>query len=138
MADAASALLAVLDDGRVDLRAVIADLGPIGAITVLDDLALEQLVRAFEGVLREALQGGGEQRDLVLQTTVPALVAQGQGVLEVVEAQAAVFVAVAAALVEAADAGDREAVRTWMARYAAGYVREVAELTLAAQQDGTG
>ena len=136
MADPTTALLAVLDSDRVDLHAVIAEIGPVGAIAVLDDVAYDQLVRAFTAVLCEALQGGREQRDLVLQTAIPAVVARGQGVLELVEAQAATFVAVGAALVEAVEPGDRAAARVWMARYAAGYVREVAELALAAQQDG--
>ena len=137
MAEPQAALLTVLDKGQVDLRTVVGDLGPVGAIAVLDDVALDQLVRAFESVLVEALRGGREQRDLVLQTTVPAVVAQGQGILEVVEAQAAIFVAVGAALVGAVPAADRAAVREWLAHYAGGYVREVAELALAAQRDGT-
>ena len=120
--------MAALDGGRVDVRRAVDDLGPVGAIAALDEQALEQLVRAFEAVLREALTGGREQRELVLQAAVPAIVANGAGLLDLIEAQVAVFVSVSAAVLEAVDPGERPAARVWLARYAGDYVREVAEV----------
>jgi hypothetical protein len=138
MPDAAAALLAVLDDGRVDLAAVA---GEIGEATgqqdpAVDDQTSEQFLRAFEVLLREGLQGGREQRELVMESAVPALVANGQGALDLVESHVAFFVGLSSVMVEAVDAEARQAARGWMVRYASEYVREVTEVALDAERDG--
>jgi hypothetical protein len=134
---AASALLATLDDGRVDLAAVAAEIGETQEQeATVDEQTSEQFLRAFEALLREGLQGGREQRELVMESAVPALVANGQGAMDLLESHVAFFVGLSSVMIDAVDPGVRPAARIWMLRYAAEYVREVTEVALAAERDG--
>lgn len=138
MADAASAILAALDDGRVSVRAAleIAAGATDAPAADIDERATEQFIRAFESLLREALQGGSELRPLVLDAAVPALVARGTGALDLVERQVALFVVLTGATVDAVDAADRPGVEAWMAHYASMHIRDIAERALAAERVG--
>jgi hypothetical protein len=137
MPDAAAALLAVLDDGRVDFATVAEEIGEaMGRDRTLDPQAGEQFLRAFEALLREALHGGREQRELVMAAAVPALVANGQSALDLLESHVAFFVGLSTVMIDAVEAGVRPAARVWMLRYAAEYIREVTGLALAAERDG--
>jgi len=119
--DAVAAITEALDSGRVELRTVAgqaeAALGREAAD--LDERAAEQFLRAFEVLLREALAGGREQRELIIQKAVPALVASGRSAPDLVESHVGLFVVLTSAFVAAAGAGQRDAVRDWLARYSA-------------------
>ena len=93
-----------------------------------DDRASEQFMRAFLALLREAIQGGGEQRDLVMQTAVPALVASGQTPEQLVHGHVAFFMVLQARMVAAVPGELRDDAALWLARYAAGYTAEVLEV----------
>ena len=138
MPDAAAALLAVLDDGRVDFATISQEIGEAmgGQDDTLDPQAGEQFLRAFEALLREALHGGREQRELVMEAAVPALVANGQSALDLLESHVAFFVGLSAVMVDAVDDQVRPAARVWMLRYAAEYIRDVTTVALAAERDG--
>jgi hypothetical protein len=138
MPDAAAALLAALDDGRVDVATVAAEVGEATGQqeSAVDDQAGEQFLRAFEALLREGLQGGREQRELVMESAVPALMANGQTVGDLVESHVAFFVALSSVMIESVEAGVRPDARAWLLRYAAEYIREVTEVALAAERAG--
>ena len=138
MTDGAAAILAALDAGRVDIRAVAesASAATDAPAADIDERATEQFFRAFESLLREALHGGSDQRPLVLDAAIPALIARGPSALDLVERQVALFVVVGAAMVEAVDDGARPAVRSWIAHYASFHIRDVAERALAAEREG--
>ncbi len=135
MPDPATAILAALDDGRVDVRALAERLAEAtdAPRAAIDERAAEQFFHAFDALLREALHGGGDQRALVLDAAVPALIARGQAPLDLVERQVALFMVLTAAMVEAVDAAERPGVRIWMARYASTHIRDVAERALAVE-----
>lgn len=134
MDETTSALLAALDG--VDLRAVAESVGDADAEPgdELSEAAQDQFLRAFTTLLREGLEGGREQRELVMETAVPAIVASGQtSVLELVAGHVSIFVALTQRLVEAVPEAVRGDACVWMARYAAEYTREVTERALAAE-----
>ena len=138
MPDAAVAVLAVLDDGRVDFATVAEEIGQAmgGRDDKLDPQAGEQFLRAFEALLREALHGGREQRELVMEAAVPALVANGQSAMDLLESHVAFFVGLSTVVVEAVEDRVRPAARVWMLRYAAEYIRDVTTVAFAAERDG--
>jgi hypothetical protein len=134
MSETTTALLAALD--RVDVRAVAESVNDPDAQPrdELSDAAQDQFLHAFVALLREGLEGGHEQRELVMETAVPALVASGQtSVLELVAGHVSIFVALTQRLVEAAPEAVRADAGVWMARYASEYTREVTERALAAE-----
>lgn len=133
-----AALLRALDEVGPRLRALGESAAPPDAPPPepqLDDAA-DQLLRAFVALLREALEGGREQRELVIPTAVPALVAAGQTTLEIVEGHVTFFMLLSAQLLDVVEADVRDEAAVWLARYAGEYVREVAEAALAAERDG--
>ena len=133
MSDVADAIAAALD--RIDLAAIAAQLGD-GEVeaTQTDQAATEQFLRAFEALMREALEGGRDQRDLVMDAAIPALVEHGMTTAELVNSHTAFFVALAPPLVEAVEpAGLRDEAALWLAAYAGDYTREVAERAEAAR-----
>jgi hypothetical protein len=135
-----AALLRALDDVGPRLRALGESAAPPDAPPPDPqmDEAAEQLLRAFVALLREALEGGREQRDLVFPTAVPALVAAGQTALEIVEGHVSFFMVLSAQLLDAVGADVRDDASVWLARYAGEYVREVTEIALAAERDAGG
>ena len=135
MSDVTNAIAAALD--RVDFAALAAQMRDSGVertTATLDDAATDQFVRAFQALMREALEGRREQRDLVMDAAVPALVARGSTVADLLRSHVAFFVALAPRLVEAVQpAGLRDEAAAWLAEYAAEYVLEVTERAEAAQ-----
>lgn len=123
------ALLTALDQVTPELPAIAerltedADVQRAG-----DERATEQFIRAFLALLREGIEGGGEQRDLVMQTAVPALVASGQTTEQLVHGHVAFFMVLQARMVNAVPEELRDDAALWLARYAAGYTTEVLEV----------
>jgi hypothetical protein len=123
MSDVTDAIAAALD--RVDLAAVARQLGA-GEKSGLDDTATEQFLRAFEALLREALEGGREQRELVMDAAVPALVRNGQTAADLLRSHVEFFVALAPSVVGGVEpAGLRDDAAVWLGGYAAEYTAEV-------------
>jgi hypothetical protein len=123
----AGSLLQALDRVAPELRALAESVQDEDADPSLDEAAGEQFLRAFEALLREGFEGRRDQRDLVMETAVPALVATGQSSAELVEGHVAFFVILSARLLEEVPANLRDQAGPWLARYAGDYVREVTE-----------
>jgi hypothetical protein len=138
MSDATSALLAALD--RIDVRAVADSLDTPEAAPAedtLDAAAQDQFLHAFVALLREGLEGGGEQRELVMETAVPALISSGRtSVVELVAGHVGFFMALSQRLLAEVGEDVREDAGAWMTRYATDYTREVTERALAAERGG--
>lgn len=123
------ALLSALDAVTPELPAFVERLSEDADVQRAgDDRATEQFLRAFLALLREGIAGGGEQRDLVMQTAVPALVASGQTPEQLVHGHVAFFMVLQARIVASVPAELRDDATLWMARYAAGYTCEVLEV----------
>lgn len=127
------ALLSALDAVAPELPALAERLADEGAAEPTgDDRATDQFLRAFLALLREGIEGGGEQRDLVMQTAVPALVSAGQTPEQLVHGHVAFFMVLQSRLVPAVPEELRDDAALWLARYAAEYTREVLEVAGAA------
>lgn len=123
-----STLHAALDEVTPALPGLLSSLEPASETTsLLEGDAMEQLLRAFVSLMHENIDGGREQRDLVMATAVPGLVAAGQTPGQLVRTSVAFFMALQPAMLDATPAGDRAAVARWLAGYAAEYVCETLE-----------
>jgi hypothetical protein len=113
------------------------DRGPEApADETISEAAQEQFLHAFVELLREGLQGGSDQRELVMETAVPAIVSAGQTALDLVAGHVAFFTALSPPLLDAVPERLRTDAAAWLARYAADYTREVTERALAAEGSG--
>lgn len=123
-----AALLAAVDAVEAELPALADQLAEPGRPrAAADEQTTAQFLHAFIALLREALEGGSEQRELVMQTAVPALVAGGQSSLDLLGGHVAFFTALSPRLLaQVAEAHRSDALR-WISRYAADYTREVVE-----------
>lgn len=140
MSDVRAALLTAIDQTCDDFGA-IADQVSGPAVTqgspVADPHARDQFVRAFAALLREGVEGGTEQRELVMETAVPALVANGQSAMELLRAHVAFYTALSPHLLAAVPESLRAEAGTWLAGYAADYTREVVERAQAVERAAT-
>ena len=136
MSDVIAALRAAVDatcDQFLGIAEGIAEPGSLEGRTDADRKASEQFVHAFAELLREALRGERAQRELVMETAVPALVANGQTPLDLLGGHIAFFMALQPHLLDAIPADLRLEAGRWLARYAADYPGEVVARATAAQ-----
>ena len=94
----------------------------------MDPRAREQFIRAFIALLREGIEGGREQRELVMSTAVPALVRSGQSPADLVHSHVALFMVLSPQMLTHMPADLRDEGALWMACYAAEYTREVLDI----------
>jgi hypothetical protein len=128
VSDVTAALLTAVDAVEAELPALAEQLADPGRQRgAAADQAAAQFLHAFIALLREALAGGGDQRELVMQTAVPALVAGGRSSLDLLDGHVAFFTALSPRLLAEVPDGQRAEAGRWIARYAAGYTREVVE-----------
>ena len=100
-----------------------------------DEQAAEQLTRALVSIIQDAIDGGDpDKRRLVFEAAVPALLAQGQRPLDLVESHVATFTLLGLRLVEATPGELRAPASRWLAAYFAQHVREVAAIALRTAQ----
>ena len=100
---------------------------------------IEQFLNAYEALVLEAMEGRGrETRDLIFDTALPGIVAEGHGVGELVQSGVAMSVYLTHRLLEHVPAGDREAAALWLATFYSGYTRETAERVLELGAGGPG
>ena len=90
-----------------------------------DPKARDQFLRAFLALLREGIEGGSEQRELVMTTAVPALVQAGQTPEDLVRSHVAFFMALSPLMLAHVPPELRDDASLWLADYAAGYTCEV-------------
>ena len=138
MADVTAALLESVRVAREDMRAIarsMADATPAAERRETDEAANEQFLNAFEALLVEALEGGTEQRTFIMDTAIPALVADGITTSEMLQGHVAYFVALTPRLADGVPAEQRQDAITWLARYFALYACEVTERSLAAERE---
>lgn len=127
------ALRSALDAVAPELPALLDRLAEQGDVERPgDERASDQFLRAFLALLREGIEGGGEQRELVMQTAVPALVASGQTPQQLVRSHIAFFMVLQSRMVPQVPDALRDDAALWLARYAADYTREVLEVASAA------
>ncbi len=93
-----------------------------------DPRARDQFMRAFIALLREGIEGGREQRELVMSTAVPALVQAGQSPTDLVHSHVAFFMILGPRLIEHMPEDLRDEGSLWLACYAAEYTREVLQI----------
>lgn len=129
------ALHAAFEAVRPELPALLHRL-ETPTVTALDDEATEQFLHAFASLMHEGIDGGHEQRDFVMVTAVPALVASGQSGEEIVRTTVAFFVALTARMLGELPAERRDEASLWLARYAAEYILELMAAASAASGDG--
>ncbi len=126
------ALLSALDEVTPQLPALAERLAEgEDAERAGDERATEQFLRAFLALLREGIEGGREQRELVMHTAVPALVAAGQTGPDMVRSHVAFYMALAPLLVAEVPEALREEATHWLADYAADYTVEVLTIAMA-------
>lgn len=95
----------------------------------------EQFFNAFDALVCEALEGSGtEKRAFVLETAIPALVAQGTSPMELVESHVSFFVVLSHHLLDEVAADRQVLAGAWLASFFGGYVREVTERALEAER----
>ena len=138
MSDLTDALLRAVDEVCDDLGAIadsVAGPDDLQATTDADIQARNQFLHAFAALLREGIQGGREQREFVMQTAVPALLANGQTTLEMVRGHVAFYMALSPHLLAAVPERLREEASAWLAIYAADYTRDVLDIALSAEAD---
>jgi hypothetical protein len=136
-----AALLDALQSGRVDLPA----LGDRLARTLREPGGRRepgeqrQFLNGLETLLVEGLRDEGRPtRDLVFDTAIPGLVAEGRTALELVEGHTTLFVALGHELAAAVPPELSAGAATWLAAWSGDYVREVTERALAAERAGSG
>jgi len=122
-------------DRHAELLAVVKDV--VRAVPEMSgrygDEELEQLVRAFGGVLSEALEGDSRERlELLVETAVPAFVADGQTVSSLARASGMFAVAVSASLVLSVPEEERAASAAWLAAFFGEYTQAVVDEALRA------
>jgi hypothetical protein len=100
-----------------------------------DDAANDQFLNAFETVVREGLEGGGQTREFIFSTAVPALVAAGQTPEMLVHGHVAFFVVFCHRLLATVGDDVREDAEVWLSGFFADYVAEVDRVARAAQAD---
>ena len=89
----------------------------------------EQFLRAFETLMRDALEERGEEtRRFVLETAVPGMLASGRTVLSLAEGHVAFFTLLTARLLELTPPELRDGAAVWLAWYAGGFMRDVIEV----------
>lgn len=134
MPELEDALHAALDEITPDLPTLLADL-PSAADSAqnLDEQATQQFLRAFVALLHEGIDGGREQRDLVMSTAVPALVAAGQTETQLVQSHVTFFMALQSRMLTAVPQEHRRAAALWLAEYAGAYTTEVLQTAQAAR-----
>jgi hypothetical protein len=136
VSDVAAALLTAVDrtcDQFFAIAEGVADPAEIREMSEAERKAGEQFVHAFAELLREALRGERAQRDLVMETAVPALVANGQTPLELLRGHVSFYMALQPHLLDAVPADLRLEAGRWLARYAADYTHEVVARATEAQ-----
>ena len=139
---APKALLEAFDALRPELHRVIRGVEDVVEPTapstaVEDEVAREQFERAFEQVVREGMVGEStEIRELVFHTAIPGIVADGTGVLDLVETHVALFALLQRALVQRLGEDDRDPAARWLAAYFGGYVRDLVDIALQAGASG--
>ena len=134
MPELEDALHAALDEITPDLPTLLADLPSAAeSAETLDDQATAQFLRAFVALLHEGIDGGREQRDLVMSTAVPALVAAGQTETQLVQSHVTFFMALQGRMLAAVAPEHRHAAALWLADYAGTYTCEVLETAQAAR-----
>jgi hypothetical protein len=132
------ALLHAVDEVCEDFGAIadsVAGPDDVQATTDADIQARNQFLHAFAALMREGIEGGREQREFVMQTAVPALLANGQTTLDMVRGHVAFYMALAPHLLAAIPEHLRDEASTWLALYAADYTRDVVEIALSAEAD---
>jgi hypothetical protein len=119
-----------------EIADTVADPAAPTELSPAEQQARDQFLHAFAALLREGLQGGREQRDLVMSTAVPALLDNGQSTLDLVRGHVAFYMALSPHLLAAVPEHLREDASTWLATYAADYTAEVTEIALRAEATG--
>ena len=110
-------------DVLVDLGRVAASMDERLAATI-GEQDLDQVMRAFESVLVEALeQSGSETRRLLLTSAVPAAVAAGWTLLDIAQSNATFSVLLTALIAELPEQ-HRSAARGWLAVFMGEYLRD--------------
>jgi hypothetical protein len=98
---------------------------------------IEQFLNAYEALMLEALEGRGRaKRDIIFESALPAVVAEGQPAVSMIQSNVATSVMMTYRLLDAVPAAAREESALWLAGFFSGYTREMAERTLELERDG--
>lgn len=89
---------------------------------------LDQLVRAFEAVVAESLEGSGrEQMDLLVGSAVPALIADGQTTSTLARAVGALAVVISTSLLRDMPRAEHDDAAGWLAGFFGEYAQAVVD-----------
>ena len=100
---------------------------------------IEQFLNAYEALVLEAMEGRGRQtRDLIFETALPGIVAEGHSVGELVQSGVAMSIMLTHRLLEQVPAEERDAAAAWLAAFYSGYTRETVERVLELGAGSTG
>ena len=89
------------------------------------DDELDQLVRATIAILLEGLEGGTETRNFVIETAVPAFVAQGETPATLAATSVTFAVMLSGLLSSKVSEKHRAETQAWIATFYGAYVRDV-------------
>jgi hypothetical protein len=102
-------------------------------VSTTSDEQLEQLVRAGEAMLLEALEGRDETRRFVIETAVPAYVAAGESAATIASSSVTSAVLVSSLLAGKVSEANREAALSWLAAYYGSHLADVLAAVTEAQ-----
>ena len=92
---------------------------------------IEQFLNAYEALVLEAMEGRGrETRDLIFDTALPGIVAEGHTVGALVQSGVAMSVYLTHRLLARVPDEGREEAALWLASFYSGYTRETVERVL--------
>lgn len=132
MGDLSKLREAIEDDGTLRESAARA-LEEYPDVGVGDD-DLEQVLRAFQSLMLEELDGGGETRALFMETAIPAFLADGIPAASLIGAATHVAVDVTPRLMAAVPPEDADRAREWLACFWSAYLKDVAAAAIGGAQ----
>jgi hypothetical protein len=98
--------------------------------------AIEQFLNAYEALVLEALEGRGRsRRDLIFDTALPVVVAEGQPVGAMVQSGVALAVTLTHLLLARVPEHVRDESAAWLAAFFSAYTRETLERVIELQRE---
>jgi hypothetical protein len=135
---AENVLLDLLDRDPALIDDVVAEtLRLTGRETAYTAEELEQLVHAFRASLREALAGSGtDARDLMIETAVPAVVAQGDTPATLARSSGVFGVLLASRVARVVPEDARDGAATWLGAFFGEWLHDIVAAGQRAQEAG--
>ncbi len=134
-----NALMEAFTAIRPDLDAVVERMAAAAPEEERNDYSPEttgQFLNAFEALMLEALEAAGdEKRRFILDTAVPALVAQGSTPSDLMRGHVAFFAVLAHRMLERVPAEQCANAEVWLSRFMGDYCAEVNAIAIQAERD---